>query len=324
MSLAYQPEIIRFPKPLSLNVLGLYFTALIMNSYSSKNIDLTNHRYLLPVVYKNFETLLEISYLEDPYKQYNLKLGNELNQYEPCLHIRFYEQDGEIVSKLVFVRTQKVECSMPENKAGTWLVELTNIISCSLGINTTLLEDDANISCNNKQEKFQMLRIYRFDKASWYQNFGYDLDLNTSRVQNKYIGYNMQQYLDDVENLASYPLSKITDGLRSLQLAYESLQHPHNDVILEDGIAAINVINKYLPTTLPTVTLGKFMSDLWINNCDDYIVINKFLRNSSRELIDKTGKYFNWAPLYRRIEFVGYDYTRRGKCTDLTSLHINQ
>lgn len=118
MSLAYQPEIVRFPEPSSMYVIGLYLTSLIANTYSNI-VDLENNNYSIPVIFKEYDTLIEISYMEEPY---NIKIKNEINNNEPCLHIRIYQDKQNIVSKLIFVRTKNVMCNIPETKVGTWLV----------------------------------------------------------------------------------------------------------------------------------------------------------------------------------------------------------
>lgn len=93
------------------------------------------------------------------------------------------------------------------------LVHLTNTLLCSLGITTTLLENDANITCGDIPEKFQ---IHKRDKPSWYEGFGYDINLTTERVQQKYPGYN----LEDIVQLSDYRFTRIIDGL---EYAYNNL-----------------------------------------------------------------------------------------------------
>lgn len=302
----YNPEEIRFPYPNSLRVLELYFNSIITNIYNNNDINIINTSYIIPIIFKGYETLVEISSSMHPYEQFNIKIGNEINEDEPCLHIRFY-YDKEVVAKLVFVRSKNVICSIPEANAGTWMVELTNSIVNSLGINIIYLEDDAVIDCNGIPDRFLFLRIYHGDTPSWYQKFGYEINLNTNRVQNRYPGYNKQKYSADIYQLNNYSFSKILDGLNNLEKVYNKLQEPFNKIILDDGIATINVINR---NPSPEITLGEYMSKLWIENCEDYLIINKFLRSSSAPHIDPAGIYFNWAPLFNRIDFVSYDYIR--------------
>lgn len=309
-ALAYYPENNKFPSPINLRVVELYLTSIIMNIYNTSDINIIRNIYTIPVVFKDFESLLEISYTEEPYKQFNLKIGNERVETEPCLHLRIY-YDNEIVGKLVFVRSKNVVCPIPEENAGTWLVEFTNALFCSLGIGTIYLEDDAVVQCNGNVDKLFFIRIFKGEQTSWYQKFGYELNLNTSRVQNKYPGYNKIQYENDIVQLRNYPFSMILDGVRNLETVYNRTPVPYNTTLLEDGIAAIHAINRH-PSS--EITLGNYMSELWKNNCHDYAIINKFLRNSSRPIIDPTGQYFIWAPLYHRIEFVSYDYSRTDKC----------
>jgi len=149
-AVAYYPENIRFPDPINLGVVELYLTSIVMNIYNIDNIENVNLKHkpaVIPIVFKGFETLLEISYADEPYEQYNFKIGNELIVDQPCLHLRIYYDNG-VVGKLMFVRSQNVICPIPEANAGTWMVEFTNSIICSLGVNTIYLEDDAVINCN--------------------------------------------------------------------------------------------------------------------------------------------------------------------------------
>lgn len=312
-AIAYYPEHVRFPEPINLMVVELYLISIIMNIYkidNPENVSLRNMAFIIPVVFKGFETILEISYTQEPYEQFNFKIGNELIAENPCLHIRIYYDNG-VVGKLVFVRSQNVICPIPEANAGTWMVELTNSIICSLGINTSYLEDDALIKCNDTSAKYAFVRIFRGETPSWYEKFGYEINLNTARVQRRYPGYNKRQYDEDIVQLRNYPLSMILNGLGNLEKVYNMTPAPDNKSLLDDGIAAINAFNRH-PTT--ETTLGDYMSRLWKDHCGDYHIINKFLRNSSRPSIDPNGNYFNWSPLYYRIEFTTYDYSRLAKC----------
>lgn len=311
-TVVYYPERVRFPSPNNLDTIELYLRSIVTNIYNggSPDYNIRDNPSVIPVIFKGFETVLEISYKEEPYEQFNLKIGNELQEDQPCLNIRIYYDNG-VVGKLVFVRSKNVVCSIPETHAGTWMVELNNSMLCSLGISTIYLEDDAVINCGGTPTKFSFVRIFRGDTPSWYQKFGYEVNLNTERVQRMYPGYNKAQYDIDIEQLRNYPYSKIVDGMQNLQQVYKILPKPHNDVIFEDGVEAINALNRH-PSH--ETTLASYMSRLWTDDCNDYDIVSRFLRNSSRKIIDPTGKYFNWAPLYRRIEFTSYDYVLSAKC----------
>ena len=151
--------------------------------------------------------------------------------------------------------------------------------------------------------KFFTLRIYRGDFRSWYNNFGYEINFNTPRVQGKYPSYNQEIFNNDMTNLHSFPMNIVENLLNNI--AEFNFPSPFDKIILEDGLQAKYVLEKY-PNKFST--LGEYMSTLWSENCDSYTIFDKFLRTTSRQDIDLYGNVFPWGPLLRRIEFVGYDF----------------
>ena len=292
----YQPTITKFPIAMDLDDVKKYINTL--------RIDHVNNIYKIPVEYKGFITEMEVSYTDEPYPQFNLQIQNGLNELEPCLHLRIYTNNNKVMGKLVFVRSKDVKCVIPGENAGTWLVELSNEIFHSLGIRVIVLEDDSVVNCSNGQiARFFMLRVYRGDFRSWYSNFGYRNNFNTKRVQRLYPGYDENNFMEDMKLLQSFPMEIITEGIFNTD--YERISPIFRQAVIEDVNKATNILQKYNPDYK---NLGEYMTNLWSINCDGYITMDKFLRTTSRSDVDLLGNIFPWTPLFRRLEFVSYDY----------------
>lgn len=49
MSLTYNPEVVKFPKPNSMHIIGLYLNGLISNLYGTSDINLNYNMYSIPI-----------------------------------------------------------------------------------------------------------------------------------------------------------------------------------------------------------------------------------------------------------------------------------
>ena len=141
----YDPVILKFLRPDDLKEIYRSLWTIINSTLMITNINIVENKYIVPLEFKGFGTTFEISYQIEPYPQFNFKINNSLDDSRPCVHFRIY-MDNEPTGKLVFVRARDVKCVIPEINAGTWMVELTNAVFCSLGIRKSLLEDDSMIN----------------------------------------------------------------------------------------------------------------------------------------------------------------------------------
>ena len=301
----YDPETVRFPEANSLADIREYLDYLVVSTLNVESVDFKNV-YSILVSFGDFMTIVEISYSEHPFEQFNLRIMNTLDPSSPCLHIRIYMSES-VIAKLVFVRSVGVACVIPEKGAGTWMMQLSTKIICSLGIRTSILEDDSMVSCGNTSVRFFTLRIYQGKLKSWYSDFGYLHDFESPRVQNAYPDYNPQMFNQDLLNLRAFPLFIIANILSHLEIIPLTKQR---EIIIEDGAKAALVM-KERPYTSETMSLGQYMTKLWKDNCQSYGVIDRFLRTTSRKDIDPHGLIFPWGPLLRRIEFASYEFIHR-------------
>lgn len=305
------PTDIQLPEAKTLEDVERYLNFIIRGKLGNLyHLDLRRNNYIIPVDFDGFSTQMKISY-SDP-AQINISIENSLDISLPCLDLRIYNENGNLIGYLGYIRTRNTSCTIPANRPGNWLVRLANKIFCSLGIRTIKLDDDATVPCNEEEIRFSILRLYQ-GKNPWYQAFGYDHNFNSERIQNRYPGYNEQIFSQDVQNLVNYPVSQIYRILENFEgsvLDFRKVWGRNFDrnyiIVAEDGMKTRYVFNKYpLP---PDATLGGYMSTLWDLDCRAYVTISKFLSTTSREDIDKNGTVFYWSPILRRIEFVIRDY----------------
>lgn len=265
------------------------------------NIDFTDWSmsYAMAVNFQEYITIFIISYKEEPYPQYNIRIINERNDDEPCLHLRIFQDENNniegfnIIGKLVFVRASGVKCSVPDKNAGTWMVKLSIEFFKQLGIPITILEDDALLECPTSKAKtrFLLLRIF-MGKRSWYESFGYKPFLSSKRVQGRYPGYDENKYERDIVYLRNIKLRDIINDFK------------YQDLTNLEKIRASRAYNIFQEYDL-NLTLGQIMSDIWTTDCKKYMVLDKALRSLA---FSKLSSFDIWTIVYKRIIFVGIDY----------------
>lgn len=249
--------------------------------------------YAIAVNFKDWYTIFIISYKEEPYPQYNIMIMNELDYDQPCLHLRIYKDENTIIGKLVFVRATNVRCSVPDKNTGSWMVQLAIEFFKQLGIPVSLLEDDALLECPTSKAKtrFLLLRIF-MGKRSWYESFGYKPFFSSKRVQDRYPGYNENQYERDIQFLRNIKLGDIINDFK------------YNDFTLLEHTRAVRSLDIFKNYDLDS-TLGTIMSNIWTTDCKKYTVLDKAIRSLA---FSKLSTFDNWTIVYKRIVFVGINY----------------
>lgn len=286
--------------------------------------DLTKNAYAYDITYDDFSTVLLFQYLTEPYEHVKINIVNTNSPDTPCLDLKIIPYDGKLVGKISFIRTLSdsiggisPKCKIPDSKAGTWLINLSKKMLCYLGINHSTLEDDSQLLCdkNNVKIKFLLLRLFQKKKfISWYETFGYNFNFNTSRVQNKFKGYDKEQFNKDISLLSNIKMSDIIEVLieDDLPKIPSSLPTSQSSIVYEDIDNVIEILEKYPPTK--DMTLADYMVFLWEKNCEYYTLFEKLLNTTSRPDITKNTSQFFWDSLYDRIKFVTYDLSNNDTC----------
>lgn len=97
-----------------------------------------------------------------------------------------------------------------------------------------VLEDDAMLPCDKNSQKVKtikviliflksslfMLKIWKSGKETkgYYNQFGFEPNFETLRIQDNYKGYNLEQYRKDMHDISQFSLSRLQFNINKVIL----------------------------------------------------------------------------------------------------------
>ena len=96
----------------------------------------------------------------------------------------------------------------PETRSGTFAVELTVVLLCSLGLKKIVLEDEATL---DPGASLLFIRIFQGKFSSWYESFGFEPEhsvLDGEETDPEEPVIDKAEFLRLANSLYSFPLSR--------------------------------------------------------------------------------------------------------------------
>ncbi len=159
---------------------------------------------------------------------------------------------------------RRIHCPLPDERKGSFILDLVDAISKSLSLSRVSLVDASKVKChkNNQSVHLKFLKIMQNGKG-WYESHGY-----TPVFVPKF-----ENYIESIAKLRDFPLSKIQD-IKSFN---------EFNLIIED-------FKKYAQDQYEAEKLSGFLTWLWDNDCSKYSKFEEKLfvmdKSSNDELED--------------------------------------
>lgn len=185
---------------------------------------------------------------------------DEDDEEHECLKL-VIQNRGES-SEIKKISTQKTACPVPQKKAGTCLLSVSEQIARALKVPVISLEDGSAVRCKKSGEFADLGTIKWYQEGkSWYEKHGYQ-------------PRHPELYTEKLRDLMNYPLSGLIDHLS--RFTKEGDKPDIHDYLFE--------VLKEFHKDARHKTLREFMSWLWHHDCAGYVRIDAYIKQYNPEL----------------------------------------
>jgi len=226
------------------------------------DIDLSVHSYSVNFNFKGTHTTLYFNERKQPDEPtfYDIQIQSNKADTNPCLYLILH-QEHETIGRIFYIGTDPTaKCNIPVEKAGTWLMELSDHLFMIFNTKIATLQDDSKVNCitNNRYISLTMLRIYN-RKGSWYESFGYQIDFSR-------LSFDQEYYDKCVYTLVESEMREFNRYIQSL--AFTMKEQP--------SLYATRKILLQYPFGVEQ-SLGSYMMEMWKSNCLGYMIVENFI-----------------------------------------------